>query len=418
MKKFIVLSMILITNLCFSQIVMAANEVYSIKQVREFKKSDSVTYYDFEYNFKGLLSSETERTDLTNVRKFEFEYDENNFLIKRDDKNFDDDDWQHKSRTTYHYDNDKLLMREQKLWDGEYFQDYARHTFEYYDDGEIKYEKREEFVDGEWKIKYEMIYNYYTDYDQVIWYAYNNEGYISTGLRWRYLYNEFGFIWKEYQAGWYIDDWVSGSRKTYYYWSSTPQRLAEYVQERYIDSNWTIRHKVEFGYNFQDKLALEKTLTYPDSVWTNNLRRDHEYDNFGNRTAANSSHWKGTDWAIFDNTFSVDLMTGNIPYLRYFSGYRIEFDYELIVSAEEENITTTTLSPNPATDYIEINNVMLSETKHPVLNVKLYDVLGIEHPATSWHPSKEGNIRLDISRLSPGVYFVSVGGRMYKFVKM
>jgi hypothetical protein len=80
------------------------------------------------------------------------------------------------------------------------------------------------------------------------------------------------------------------------------------------------------------------------------------------------------------------------------------------------NKTTKAISPNPATDYID---VMLSEAKESVHSVKIYDILGIcvlTHPLA---PSREGErIRLDVSGLAAGVYFVSVGGRMYKFVKM
>jgi hypothetical protein len=51
--------------------------------------------------------------------------------------------------------------------------------------------------------------------------------------------------------------------------------------------------------------------------------------------------------------------------------------------------------------------------------VKVYDVLGVcvaTHPLT---PSREGvAIRLDVSGLAAGVYFVRVGDRMYKFVKI
>jgi hypothetical protein len=53
-----------------------------------------------------------------------------------------------------------------------------------------------------------------------------------------------------------------------------------------------------------------------------------------------------------------------------------------------------------------------------ISRVKVYDVLGIcvlTHPPA---PSEGGHIRLDVSGLAAGVYFVSVGGQMYKFVKM
>jgi len=54
--------------------------------------------------------------------------------------------------------------------------------------------------------------------------------------------------------------------------------------------------------------------------------------------------------------------------------------------------------------------------------VKVYDVLGtvvLSSPACSaGTPSEGGHIRLDVSGLVAGVYFVCVGGKMYKFVKM
>ena len=74
--------------------------------------------------------------------------------------------------------------------------------------------------------------------------------------------------------------------------------------------------------------------------------------------------------------------------------------------------------PNPATDYIEIsldNHTMKGEVE----NVKIYDVLGIKHPVSfAATPLSEGNLRLDVSNLPAGVYFVRVGGQVLKFVKL
>jgi len=77
------------------------------------------------------------------------------------------------------------------------------------------------------------------------------------------------------------------------------------------------------------------------------------------------------------------------------------------------------ITPNPATDYIDIavaGNRTLKDA------IRVYDVLGntvLSSPACSaGTPSKGGHIRLDVSGLAPGVYFVRVGGKMYKFVKM
>jgi|GEM_PF-1254723 len=82
------------------------------------------------------------------------------------------------------------------------------------------------------------------------------------------------------------------------------------------------------------------------------------------------------------------------------------------------------ITPNPAGDYVDINTnvVILSEAKNPFLSVKVYDVLGnvvLSSPACSaGTPSEGGHIRLDVSGLAACVYFVRVGGKMYRFVKM
>jgi len=98
-------------------------------------------------------------------------------------------------------------------------------------------------------------------------------------------------------------------------------------------------------------------------------------------------------------------------------------DCSLINSIEEETNPNKDipLSPNPARDYIEINNVILSETKDP--EILVYNVLGGKLMDSRLRRndilvSSEGKVRIDISSLSPGLYFVSVGGRMYKFVKL
>jgi hypothetical protein len=81
-----------------------------------------------------------------------------------------------------------------------------------------------------------------------------------------------------------------------------------------------------------------------------------------------------------------------------------------------------------ALDYVEISgvkgDVILSEAKTAVAAaqanpvIKIYTVLGECVLTHSLTPSEGGYIRIDVSALVPGVYFVRVGGQMYKFVKM
>jgi WD40 repeat protein len=87
--------------------------------------------------------------------------------------------------------------------------------------------------------------------------------------------------------------------------------------------------------------------------------------------------------------------------------------------------------PNPATDYIEIategvilNGTQWSEDRRRQRRSQsnslfVYDVVGVcvlTHPLA---PSREGErVRLDVSGLTKGVYFVKINNRMYKFLKI
>jgi PKD repeat protein len=91
---------------------------------------------------------------------------------------------------------------------------------------------------------------------------------------------------------------------------------------------------------------------------------------------------------------------------------------------ETENVNNNNheflIFPNPATEYIEINfdaiNPMLKQGVEDVADIKIFDMLGI-NVSPAGGRIKEGG-RIDISNLSPGIYFIKIGNRVEKFVKM
>jgi len=127
-----------------------------------------------------------------------------------------------------------------------------------------------------------------------------------------------------------------------------------------------------------------------------------------------------------------------IPYSKEYKftpwAYSINIDKDLdtfrfvatpITSVEEnpEIKGCIDISPNPAKDYITINLGSIgacSNGASPIASIDIYDVMGIlihSTPSTSLPPLKEGNLRIDVSNLSPGVYFLKIGDRVEKFVK-
>jgi len=101
--------------------------------------------------------------------------------------------------------------------------------------------------------------------------------------------------------------------------------------------------------------------------------------------------------------------------------YKTTFFSDVDSDKKENIIENLSLSPNPATDFLEISyspsiNRMVN---HTVDGITIYDVLGEcikEIPLNT--PFSKGEITLDVSTLSPGVYFVKVGEKVGKFVKL
>ena len=95
-----------------------------------------------------------------------------------------------------------------------------------------------------------------------------------------------------------------------------------------------------------------------------------------------------------------------------------------VVSIEDENIdkvlsyTNIHIYPNPSNDYIEIS--ISNKGLQPfaaIDNVKIFNMLGIEVMTESIHPMTT-SYRMNIKILSAGIYYIKIGEKVEKFVKM
>jgi hypothetical protein len=84
----------------------------------------------------------------------------------------------------------------------------------------------------------------------------------------------------------------------------------------------------------------------------------------------------------------------------------------------EDNISI--VSPNPASDFI---NVSVEVGSEPALtnDVRIYNIFGqivsTPNPTPTLPASREG-VRIDVTNLAPGMYFVRIGDKLSKFVKL
>ncbi|MBX3043730.1 MAG: T9SS type A sorting domain-containing protein [Candidatus Kapabacteria bacterium] len=92
----------------------------------------------------------------------------------------------------------------------------------------------------------------------------------------------------------------------------------------------------------------------------------------------------------------------------------------------DNNESFHNIYPNPASDFItisipEINPTVNRRVDGLVDKVQIFDMLGIEvisTPSAALTPTGEGNLRIDVSHLPAGVYFIRIGSYFDKFIKM
>jgi hypothetical protein len=351
-----------------------------------------------------------------------FIYDNKDRLITEKRQSNDGERWLNVSRTTYSYNhNDLIVIKIIETFTNAKWYLFEKHIFTY--DGN-------NFLDTILIKKYDMI-----DEDNPKWIDHHKAIYSRSGHG--VLDSLKSFIWKNEQ------------------WSPQP------IQHSFTDTNG-------IDYNlFGQKLIFHRTsfilepvkLKFPQNnanaqdinikfVWHKSLNAESyilQIATDEDFTNIIQEHHNLKDTTHFIGGYDYNT--------RYY--WRVRVVNEHFAGAWSDTWTFNTksfssvydfidqgiISPNPATDYIEIaidNHTLqgmggntgstgstggtggIGDIDRTLKDaVKVYDVLGIcvaTHPLA---PSREGvAIRLDVSGLAAGVYFVLVGSKMYKFVKI
>ncbi len=146
-------------------------------------------------------------------------------------------------------------------------------------------------------------------------------------------------------------------------------------------------------------------------------------------TEDGGKNWIFDPW--FDDNYPAAILT-NISWLNSQSYIAVTYDNELFkytkepVSVEEQENKSIefSISPNPASDFIEISIPQNDHTLKGVVEgeIRIFNVFGEEVSTTPpfGHPFElEGEVlKIDVSILPAGVYFVRIGEKVEKFVKI
>ena len=207
-------------------------------------------------------------------------------------------------------------------------------------------------------------------------------------------------------------------------------KLTETIQQYnfgtyYLENNFM----TEFEYDENGNVVREAEFVYEEGMWSANMVRNKEYDEYGNCIIAETKTAAGTvqERKVFE--YDTNISAENVFYysnpeddypqlpkekknlLKSFEYYAQNDDMSLvyvttyIVGYEEGNFTTdleevafeSSVYPNPAQDYVMVES---SEADY----VKVVDVYG----RVMFSSEMSESVRVDMSEFASGIYFVKL----------
>jgi hypothetical protein len=133
--------------------------------------------------------------------------------------------------------------------------------------------------------------------------------------------------------------------------------------------------------------------------------------------------------------FNSGVMLADNKFYHYFDGFLAKYSPKPSIVQDSEDNKNIILYPNPASDFITIsipensNHILLGAVENGHKKIQIFNTLGLEvaqTPSSVISGNDGGNLtqtgasellRIDISHLPVGVYFVKFGNNVEKFIK-
>ncbi len=363
------------------------------------------------------------------------EYDSHNLLIKTTKWRWDvqNNAWVGNNRVLYEYnDNGELIHELHQQWANDIWEN-DKQYFMFYDDHGNKVERdMQRWINGAWVMQERDTFEY------------NTSGYLTTHLfqtwdtssqHWLnnaitiYTYDANGNIISDLYKFWdiTINDWVNSGMDIYQY--DSDNKLVMHSLKMWNNKTqqwiWTDRYIYEYDSAGNKTRDLQQSWHYQDSSWANASQTMYSYNSNGQILEQLSQRWNQHDSAwVNDKIYLHEYNDG---------GYEIKYEYRIwnvdsgywnngfkyeyycskrIFNAVPEIASGTGLRvyPNPA------GNILYLSWGQDIKPEEIYliDIRG----RVIVHKFMVSGNALDISGLSPGVYFVRVKNKgSVRFIK-
>jgi hypothetical protein len=342
------------------------------------------------------------------------------------------------------YDQYNRLIEEHILEDYAYF--YISKN-EYYDDNKIKKRSLSGYHEGDPNLDLYFVNYYFYDKDSLS-YVYNYSSDSLNAEPWsRDYYTYIGKIQKDIYRQYKVNGvWKDTAQETFKYSptgkliynSSIDNQYVERIYEydpitdlllsyQYYSNKILLGHD-EYIYNIKGQLIFYETFSP-----SGHYKEDYFYTNdtlkFINRSTAYYDYLGFQTW---DDTYINFNYNNGIKIQKVMTYHfrknwsddkygKIDYQYRIINGVDDEKTENTliSVSPNPATDFIEIS-VGTRRAVSEQSEIKIYDILGqiVSTPVCSADTPASGGQRIDVSGLVSGMYFVRIGDKVMKFVKL
>ncbi len=346
--------------------------------------------------------------------------------------------WVNDTRVNLLYDSDELLETETfEQWDNESWQYTTRNHFTWDNSGKIAAVFSEQFIGGDWVNSSNELYIrdefgnllelVYQEWDGDNWInqarllnsytnaALNDSSFFMTWVdnNWENIYleaksyNDFQQLIENEGLFSIDDEWVSDQLFTYEYNESG---LLETSIEEVYDEGWLPFEKMTMIYNEWGSVQSILSELWNEGAWMNNLLKNSSFDGAGNAGTVQVYSWANDSWQqLVDEPITLAYNYGIDQ--RLFSGYRVVAAYQsiLVDVAEIYDQVSFSIFPNPASNNLTIEHKIYNDGLESLL-VQIFDAQG-KLVASEILENSGQQIKLDVSSLSSGQYFVTIGSK-------